>query len=263
VLPATTFVEHDDLRRGYGTYGLQRARPAIAPVGEARPNAAVFADLCRRLDLHRPGDPETPGELAAALLDATGRGESLRAALDTEGIAYPPTGARPVQFVDVLPFTPDRRIHLMPEALDREAPDGLYAFRPDPGSARFPLALISPATERTISSTFGQLVEGPVPLGMCPADAAARGVAEGDVVRVHNELGEVSCPARLDPGLRPGVVVLPKGLWLRHTLGGGTSNALVPDDFTDLGDGACFNDARVEVERIGPADRPPGASGDR
>jgi anaerobic selenocysteine-containing dehydrogenase len=53
------------------------------------------------------------------------------------------------------------------------------------------------------------------------------------------------------PDLRPGVAMLPKGLWLRHTDGSGTANLFAPDTFTDLGGGACFNDARVQVEGLG------------
>jgi anaerobic selenocysteine-containing dehydrogenase len=137
----------------------------------------------------------------------------------------------------------------VPEALDREAPHGLYAFQEEPASERYPLALISPATNRTISSTFGQLVRGHIPLEIHPGDAEARGIAAGDAVRVWNGLGEVRVAARLNPDLKPGVVLLPKGMWSHNTLSGTTSNALSPDTYTDLGQGACFNDARVEVAR--------------
>ena len=75
-------------------------------------------------------------------------------------------------------------------------------------------------------------------------------MADGDVVRLANALGEVVATARLDPDLRPGVLCLEKGIWDRHTRSGTTSNALVPDTYTDLGDGACFNDARVVLERV-------------
>jgi anaerobic selenocysteine-containing dehydrogenase len=71
---------------------------------------------------------------------------------------------------------------------------------------------------------------------------------------VFNDLGEVRCRAKINPELRPGVAVLPKGLWARHTLNGQTANALVPDTLTDLGGGACFNDARVEIERVERSD---------
>ena len=81
-----------------------------------------------------------------------------------------------MQFVDAFPSTPDRKVHLVPDDLDREAPFGLYAFQEEPGTGRYPLALISPSTSRTISSTFGQLLRDRVPLEIHPQDAAARGI---------------------------------------------------------------------------------------
>jgi anaerobic selenocysteine-containing dehydrogenase len=246
VLPATHFVEHTEMSRGYGAYVLHRTPAVAAAAGEARPNPEVFAELIRRLDLARPGEPETAEDLAATLL---GRSERIRGELERDGIAVPDTGFAPIQFVDAFPLTPDRKIHLVPEALDREAPHGLYTFQEERANGRYPLALISPATNRTISSTFGQLVRKRIPLEIHPRDAAARGLADGDAVRVWNDLGEVQVPVRLNPDLRPGVVLLPKGLWSHNTFSGTTSNALSPDTYTDLGQGACFNDARVEVEK--------------
>jgi len=247
VLPATTFLEHDDLAIGYGAMRLGRVRPVIAPVGEARSNQSVFAELCRRLGLEEPGDAIAPAELEAALLsDLPGAG----AALARDGATLPSCGARPIQFVDVFPATPDRKIRLFPEDLDATAPAGLYGFQRDPESPEFPLALISPATSRTVSSSLGQLYRDQVPLAMHPDDAAARALGGGDEVRVWNELGEVRCRVAIDRRLRPGVVVLPKGLWSHNTLNGATANALAPDTLTDLGGGACFNDARVEVAAV-------------
>jgi anaerobic selenocysteine-containing dehydrogenase len=250
VLPATTFLEHTELSRGYGAYVLQTARPVVPPVGEARSNEAVFGELVRRLGLDRPGDPEGEEAQLAALLASAPDGARLAEELAREGRALPPSGAAPVQFVDVFPRTPDRKIDLCPEPLEREAPAGLYGYLPDPATPAAPLALISPASAHTVSSTFGQLVEGPVPLELHPDDAARRGIREGDRVRVWNALGEVRCRATLSSDLRPGVAMLPKGLWSRHTDNGATANALCPDDLTDFGGGACFNDARVEVERL-------------
>ena len=88
---------------------------------------------------------------------------------------------------------------------------------------------------------------------MNPADAEARGLASDDPVRVFNDLGEVQCPVALNKDIRPGMVSLPKGLWRKSTFNGSTSNALVPDTLTDLGGGACFNDARVQVALLGQA----------
>ncbi len=88
-----------------------------------------------------------------------------------------------------------------------------------------------------------------MPLELHPADAACRGLADGDPVRVWNDLGEVRTALRLNADLVPGVALLPKGLWSHNTRSGTTANSLAPAHLADLGGGACFNDARVEVER--------------
>ena len=88
---------------------------------------------------------------------------------------------------------------------------------------------------------------------MHPDDAAARGLADGDLVRIFNDLGEVHCTLTCLPTIRPGTVSLPKGLWRRSTRNGFTATALVPDTLTDLGGGACFNDARVQVASLATA----------
>lgn len=246
VLPATTFLEHYDIARGYGPISLQLVKPAIEPCGEARANTEVFSELSARLGI---GEAE---EEVDTLLRVTGRlPPEVGASLMESGAATPPYGGAPIQFVDVFPLTQDRRIDLFPEALHQGAPAGLYGYQPDPGTAQFPLALISPASEKTISSTLGELRERAAVLQMHPADATARGLATDDPVRVFNERGEVHCPVALNPELREGTVSLPKGLWRKSTFNGSTSNALVPDTLTDLGGGACFNDARVQVALLG------------
>jgi anaerobic selenocysteine-containing dehydrogenase len=250
LLPATTFLERAELSSGYGAYALQQGAAVIAPVGEARSNHDVFAELCRRTGVAKPGEPETAEELTEAILGASARGPELRTALSRDRMAFPPAGPHPVQFVDVFPPTPDGRVNLVPKELDREAPGGLYGYWPDPSTERHPLTLISPATDKRISSTLGQLHRGQVPVELHPEDARVRGIAEGDRVRVKNDLGEVVCRARVNEEVRPGVVVLPKGLWAHNSENGSTSNALSPDTLTDIAGGACFNDARVEIERL-------------
>ena len=248
LLPATTFMEGYDLARGYGPISLQLGKPVIEPVGEARSNADVFGALTSRLDLQQEDDPV--GELEE-MLDVLSRlpapiAEDLR----EHGVARPSYDGRPIQFQDVHPLTPDGKVDLCPAALDAATPTGLYGYQPDPATPEFPLALISPASERTVSSTLAELPRPQVRLLMNPEDATARGIAEGDEVRIHNALGEVRCPVTIAARIRPGVVSLPKGLWRRHTGNGSTANALAPDSLTDLGGGACFNDARVQVDGV-------------
>ena len=108
-----------------------------------------------------------------------------------------------------------------------------------------------PASEKTVSSTLGELRERVAVVYMHPADAADRGLAQEDPVRVFNDLGEVQCPVALTTDVRRGTISLSKGLWRKSTYNGLTANALVPDTLTDLGGGACFNDARVQVALLG------------
>ena len=101
-----------------------------------------------------------------------------------------------------------------------------------------------------VGAVVGQLPRGDVKLVMHPDDAQVRGLADGDLVRIFNDLGEVHCELDVEPAIRPGTVSLPKGLWRRSTRNGATATALVPDTLTDLAGGACFNDARVQVASL-------------
>jgi len=253
VLPAAMFLERLELARGYGAYSLQEGAPPVVPFGESRTNHEVFASLCRRLGLERPGDPATEEEVVNALLRE--RPDRLRK-LVSDGVVLPDFGTRPVQFVDVFPGTPDGRVDLFPEVLERESPRGLYVYADDPATGRYPLALISPGLARQVSSTLGHLHRDRPALTMHPGDARPRGLRDGDRVRIFNEQGEVRCRLRVTESIRPGVVLFPKGLWSHHTENGATATLFAPDTLTDLGGGACFNDARVEVEAIpGRSDR--------
>jgi anaerobic selenocysteine-containing dehydrogenase len=248
LLPATTFLEHYDTAKAYGPLTMQMVRPVIDAVGESRSNSDVFADLMRRTGLATPADPIDDLDTMFQVLDRLPPpyGEELR----EHHKATAPFGGRPIQFVDVFPRTPNGKVQLCPDTLERQAPLGLYGFQPDPASEEYPLALITPASNRTISSTLGELPRPVVRLDMHPDDAAARGIEDGDDVRIYNTLGEVRVPVRITSQVRRGTVAMPKGVWRRHTGNGLTSNALVPDSLADLGGGACFNDARVEVARV-------------
>jgi anaerobic selenocysteine-containing dehydrogenase len=246
VLPSTTFLENYDIAKAYGPIALQLVRPVIEPVGESRPNAEVFSELAARLGI---GDAEQ--ETDTLLRVASRLPGNVSSELMERGSVTPPFNGAPIQFVDVFPRTEDQKVHLFPPELDAQAPLGLYGFQPDPATERYPLALISPASEKTVSSTLGELRERAAVLQMHPSDAEARGLSQDDPVRVFNDLGEVQVPVALNRDIRAGTVSLPKGLWRKSTYNGSTSNALVPDSLTDLGAGACFNDARVQVALLG------------
>jgi anaerobic selenocysteine-containing dehydrogenase len=248
VLPATTFLEGYDFARAYGPIHIDLSRPVIDTVGEARSNADVFGELGARLGLLSDEEPHGELDLLVHVLDALPG--TVGADLRDGALPSPPYGTAPVQFVDVFPRTSDRKVDLFPQELEESTPAGLYRYQADPGTVRYPLALISPASERTISSTLGELPRSDVKLLMNPQDAAARALSDNDLVRVFNELGEVHCTLNVLPTIRTGTVSLPKGLWRRSVRNGMTGTALVPDTLTDIGGGACFNDARVQVASL-------------
>ena len=256
-LPATTFLEHTELSISYGTYAVMLADPVIEPAGEAKPNEEVFGLIMKRMGIEDRG-PRGEGLLKEALAAISGPLTTGEGAFGRDGgarlerlrrdrlLTFDFPGPRPVQFGTVFPNLPRGRADLWPAAL---GPDP-YDILDDPASGRHPLALISPATDRTISSTLGEFNHEDVRVEMHPDDAASRRLREGQDVRVHNDLGEVRVRLRINAGLRPGVIYLPKGIWNRHTKNGRVGTALVPDTISAVSGGACFNDARVEV---GPA----------
>lgn len=245
VLPATTFVEHNDLRVGYGNTRMGLVKPMIGAIGESKSNNEVFAELLDRLDLSKPGDRVTDAELTDALLGSKQHAKALQT-----GELDAPAGARPVQMKEVFPATPSGKIELFPSSLVKCSAAGLYNYIQDDTSGdRFPLALISPATRKTVNSSLGYLDEKQAVATLHPTDAAARKIRSGDVIRVFNDRGEVVVDVDVSDSVAPGIVSLAKGIWLRHTKNDRTSNALSPDTLSDIGDGACFNDARVEVHR--------------
>jgi anaerobic selenocysteine-containing dehydrogenase len=247
VLPATTFLEHFDVRRGYGNYVIGGTRPVVARAGEAKPNEEMFSLLGRTMgwgDAAFQWDSEMWVRKLAAALKYPGAPVDSERLLRGEGQRYDFPGEQPVQFLTAFPLTPDGKIHLTPDAL---GPRPFHFESVD--RAEFPLALISPATNKMISSTLGEYNYPELRVTLHPADAAARGIRESDWVRVFNELGEVECRALVSASVRPGVAVIPKGAWRKSSRNGQTATALCPAHVhADVG-GACFNDARVEVVR--------------
>jgi anaerobic selenocysteine-containing dehydrogenase len=246
VLPATTFLEHDDLSVGYGAGVVSRLRAAIDPIGDSRPNYAVFAELGRRLGFD--GFDRTAEQIIDTVTASSAHAELLRRQLEESGVAQ----SDPIPFVDEFPRTHDRKVHLCPPELDIEAAPigGLYAYQPDPKTAGYPLSMISPAVSRTDTSVMGELERAPATVTIHPHDAAERGIENAMAVRIFNDLGEVHCYARVSDDVRVGVVDLPKGLWSHRTINGATSTSLCPDTLSDLGGGATFNDARVQVTQL-------------
>jgi anaerobic selenocysteine-containing dehydrogenase len=158
-------------------------------------------------------------------------------------------GAEIVPFATVFPMTASGKAELASDWMAEARGFHVPAYRPV--ESAYPLALITPSSADRTNATFGghAASDGMQPLEINPIDAAARGIEEGDIVRVHNDLGETRLRATITDETRPGVVFSAKGTWMRTSETGLTVNALMPAHKADLCEGACFNDARVEVTK--------------
>ena len=249
LLPATTFLEHTDLYLSYGHHYLQLARPALAPPGEARSNVEVFRALARRMGFDDPCFDDSDDAMIRTLLDSPHpfvKGITLEE-LDRE---------RSVRLRLPEPFQPfanggfgtaDGKCHFHAETLDYTPP---VESRHGDGQlrAKYPLEMISPKNDDSLNSTFGYrpAVERQTALlHMTAADAASRGIAEADRVRVWNDRGSCLLEARIDDSVHAGVVCAPAVRW------GANANALTSERLTDAGGGPTFYSCLVEVERTG------------
>ena len=250
VLPACSHFEHPDLFAAYGTHWLQRAEPVIPPQGEALPNTEIFRRLAARFGFGEPAFRASDAELMDAALDAGDArlgGKRPSAIPLDRALAMTVGGEDAILFKNVFPKTASGKAELASPYLEGKYGANLPSWRAVASS--YPLTLISPASDQRITSTFGGLhvAEGPPPLEMHPDDARARSLRDGARVRVWNDLGEVRLPLRITAAIPPGVVCTLKGAWMATSDNGQTISALCPADHADISEGACYNDARVEV----------------
>jgi anaerobic selenocysteine-containing dehydrogenase len=257
VLPAATHFEYAELYASYGHHWLQRAEPVIAPVGKSLPNTEIFRRLAARFGFTEPCFAADDAELMDDAIDmADPRLGGIRPSEIPTRLALQMVGpdGKPLSLFDnILPATPSGKIELKSEALaERWGTKALLPGWREPEAA-YALRLISPASDKRISSTLGDLKasRNAPPLLMNPRDAAQRSLGDGAEVRVWNERGEVVLHLVVTDAVRPGVVASEKGAWLMTSPTGQTISALVSADLkADLAEGACFNDTAVEVSRL-------------
>src|SRR6267142_805778 len=262
VLPATTSMEHEDLYRSYGQFYLQLAQPVLPPHGEARSNWEVCGMLARGLGVAEAHYANTP---AALIREALAGGEPYVRAVTLERLkreksvrlALP----RPyLPFADGAP-TPSGKVEFVSASLAAHGLPALPTWTPlaeGPARAdlvaRFPLQCIVPPNRFFLNSSFSQSErlrkrQGTPTVMLAPDDAAARGIVDGDAVRVESPRGAARFTARLTDATRPGVAVIEGIWWHRFHPGGRGVNVLTDDRVTDMGGGPAFHSNLVEVTR--------------
>jgi anaerobic selenocysteine-containing dehydrogenase len=260
VLPATTQLEHYDVHKSYGHLYLLGNNPAIAPVGEALPNSEIFRRLAARMGFDEPCFRDSDEDICRTALGAHHDWEALKKA-GWQRLSLP---QRFAPFAQGGFPTPSGKCEFYSAALEKQGIDPLPFYNAPAEVAnhalaqRYPLAFLSPPARHFLNSTFANLArfrdfEREPHLDMHPDDAAARGIRDGDPVRVFNDRGSYTLKARVNARPRPGVVVAPSVWWKKYAPDGRNANNLTSQRTTDLGGGATFYDCRVEVERVDAA----------
>jgi molybdopterin guanine dinucleotide-containing S/N-oxide reductase-like protein len=276
ILPATTFLEHTDIQGAYGHYFVQMSNQAIEPPGEARSNVWLFGELAQRMGFTEQCFHDTPEEMIRQALGTdAGSGpdrRSTNAGMEHISVeALKERGHMPLSFhrePETRPFLPytagplatlSGRVEFYSESLAARGLDPLPGFVPPvesrwgEGAKRFPLEFLSRKADNYMNSTFANLdghrkMEARISqrLEMHPVDAEARGIADGDAVRVWNERGSLGLTAMLNASLPAGVVAAQLD-WAKLHAGGVNVNALTSERLTDLGAAATFYSVLVEV----------------
>jgi len=285
VLPATTFFEHKDLQTAYGHYYLQVSDQAIEPLGECRPNVEVFRALAGRMRFNDSCFGETVDQMIDGALasknpwldgitrDRLEREGQVRLNFAASSYRLPAPGAAVTAANEVapeafLPFaqgnfrTPSGKAELYCEAMKALGLDPVAEFTP-PAESRhgaqgpaFPLELLARKADNFLNSSFSnvasvQAMEHTNLLEINSADARARGIADGDPVKVFNRRGEIFLRARVDGAVQPGVVSA-KLNWAKLGPGFRNINVLTSEKLSDLGNSATFYSVLVEVESAKP-----------
>jgi anaerobic selenocysteine-containing dehydrogenase len=262
VLPATMFVEHDDIYQGGGHQYIIFGPKLIEPPGECRSNHDVVCALARRLGAEHAGFAMTPREMIDWTLQQSGWG--------------PLADLEAKRWIDCQPAF--ERAHYLDGF---KWPDGKFRFRPDwptvpfsspwlagpvtgmpalpdhwtvieEADAAHPFRLATSPARNFLNSSFNETPtslrnEKRPTLAIHPDDASALGVAEGAKIVVGNTRGEVRLHARLFAGVRRGVVIA-ESIWPNDAYEDGRGiNTLTGSDAIAPYGGAAFHDNRVWI----------------
>jgi anaerobic selenocysteine-containing dehydrogenase len=279
ILPATTFLEHTDVQGAYGHYFLQLSQKAIDPPGEARPNVWLFRELAHRMGFAEECFRDSEMDLIGKALGIGADGHATRPEMEhitLEGLQQ--QGHIPLAFhrqPETRPFqpyvsgtlpTPTGKIEFYSEKLAAQGLDPLPGFMAGVESRfgdlakRFPLEFLSRKADNYMNSTFANLdghrkMESRTSqrLEIHPTDADARGIADGDAIRIWNDRGSLKLTAMFNASLPAGVVA-GKLDWAKLSADRENVNALTSERLTDIGAGATFYSTLVEVEKAGIRD---------
>jgi len=264
VLPATTQLEHYDVHTGYGHLYVMANSPAIAPLGESLPNSEVFRRLAARMGFTEECFGDSDEDICRQALESKNpRMQGIEwDSLKTKGWQRLSVPERFAPFAHGGFPTPSGRCEFYSETAKTMGMDPLPIFIPPRESVqsnprlakKYPLAVISPPNRHFLNSSFANLpfaiAEAKEPsLDMHPKDAGARGIEDGDTVRIFNDRGSFTAKARVGKKAREGVVVALSVWWKKLSADKRNANEVTSQSISDIGRGATFYDCLVDVKR--------------
>jgi anaerobic selenocysteine-containing dehydrogenase len=262
VLPATTQLEHLDAHLAYGHLYMMANNPAIAPMGEAKPNTEIFRLLAARMGFDDPCFRESDDDMAAQAF----RKDDVRA-MHFDWEALKQKGWQKLNMPDA-PFacgnfpTPSGKCEFFSASMQADGLEPVPDYIPNYESAastpelaaKYPLAMISPPARNFLNSTFVNVqslrnTEGEPWLDMHPDDATTRAINHGEMVRIFNDRGSFVCKARVTDKARRGLVVGLSIWWKKLARDGKNANEVTSQRLTDMGRAPTFYDTLVQVEK--------------
>jgi anaerobic selenocysteine-containing dehydrogenase len=266
VLPATTSFEHLDLYRSYWHLYLQLGEPVIPPVGESKSNVEVFRLLAQAMGFKDPCFRDTEEDLIRQALDSPHpflKGITLERLRQEKQVRLNTPTYPFIAFADGKFPTPSGKIEFYSERMKQAGFDPLPAYIPETESAegspelyrKYPISLINAGAKYFVNSSFGNLKsmlakeKRPV-IELHYEDAKARGISEGDRVRVYNDRGECFLYARVGETVPKGSAISFKSWWNKKTGFNGNLNRITSHELEPLGGGAVFYTNLVEVEKV-------------
>src|SRR5713101_749524 len=268
VLPATTQLEHCDVHTAYGHLYVMANSPAIEPLGESLPNSEVFRRLAACMGFTEECFRDSDEDICRQALESSSprmRGIEW-GSLKEKGWQRLEEIGRFAPFAQGHFGTPSGKCEFYSETAKKMGMDPLPAYIPPRESAqsnpalakKYPLAIISPPNRHFLNSSFANMpfaiAEAKEPsLEIHPRDAGARGIGEGDTVRIFNDRGSFTARARVGDKAREGVVVALSVWWKKLSADRRNANEVTSQSITDIGGGATFYDCLVEVTKAAAA----------
>ncbi len=265
VLPATTQLEHWDVHFAYGHHYATLNTPAIAPLGECKPNTQIFRELAVHLGLGDAGFADDDDALLRQALSTTDPKMTTVTydALMAHGWVRLDVPTPYVPYAEGGFTTPSGKCEFYSARMEAMGLDPLPAFTPPyelpelvPDVAeKYPLMLISSPRHQFLNSTFVNIaslrLDAEPEVTLHPTDAAARGIEEGATVVVFNDRGAFTAVARVADRVREGVAWAPSIWWGKLTRDGHNANETTSQRTTDMGGGPVYYDNLVEVTPTG------------